>query len=87
MLREPLAAIDSKGLNDAERLMLDKKMRAFRQAGVDRDEKTREKVRDLISKITELGTQFDKNIREDTRYIQATKAHKLCVKRRERKKK
>ncbi len=69
-----VVAIDTEGLAPAERLMIDNKLRAFRKAGVDRDEKTREKVRALINEITELGTQFDRNIREDTRYLQATEA-------------
>ncbi|MGB1141326.1 MAG: M3 family metallopeptidase, partial [Halioglobus sp.] len=67
-----VAAIDSEGLSAPERLMLDNQLRAFRKAGVDRDEKTRGQVRALINEITALGTQFDKNIREDTRYLKAT---------------
>ena len=69
-----VAAIDAGDASPAERLMLDNKLRAFRKAGVDRDERTREQVRALINEITELGTLFDKNIREDTRYLSASEA-------------
>ena len=45
-------------------------LQEFRLAGVDRDEATRNKVRKLNARITELGQEFDKNILEDVRYIE-----------------
>ena len=67
-----VAAIDLNGASTAERLMVEKSLRDFRQAGVDRDQATRDRVRALIGEITELGTLYDKNIREDRRYVEAT---------------
>lgn len=67
-----VAAIETGALQAPEQLMVENKLRAFRKAGVDRDDKTRQQVRQILNEITELGTQFDRNIREDTRYLKAT---------------
>ena len=64
-----VAAIDLEEVSPAERHMVQRKLRKFRQAGVDRDEATRGRVRALINEITDLGTRFDKNIREDKRSV------------------
>ncbi len=69
-----VAAIDLDSASPAERLMVERRLRDFRRAGVDRDEATREKVRELINEITALGTQFDKNIRTDRRSVEASAA-------------
>src|SRR5690606_3524214 len=49
-------------------------LRGFRLSGVDKDEATRNKVRELNDKITRLGQEFDKNIQEDVRYIEVSPA-------------
>ena len=66
-----VAAIDTAKLELGERLMVENRLRDFRQMGVDRDQETREKVRELIAEITELGTRFDRAIREDRRFVEA----------------
>jgi thimet oligopeptidase len=38
--------------------------------GVDKDEATRQLIRDLQNEITAIGNEFDKNIREDVRSVQ-----------------
>ena len=45
-------------------------LQVFRLAGVDRNDATREQIRDLNDRITRLGQEFDKNILEDVRYIE-----------------
>ena len=67
-----VAAIDLSQASAAERLMVSRRLRDFRQAGVDRDQATRDKVRALIAEITELGTRFDRNIREDRQVVNAS---------------
>jgi thimet oligopeptidase len=67
-----VAAIERETLNASERLMVEKQLREFRKSGVDRDADTRAKVRALISEITDIGTEFDKNIRTDTRTLEVT---------------
>lgn len=66
-----VAAIDLGQASAAERLMVTRRLRDFRQAGVDRDQATRDRVRALIAEITELGSSFDRNIREDSGQVSA----------------
>ena len=44
-------------------------VRDFRRAGVDRDEATREEIRELRARLVRLGQEFTRNIVEDTRSI------------------
>lgn len=69
-----VAAMELESASPAERLMVENHLRDFRQAGVDRDQATRDRIRDLIGEITELGTRYEKNIRMDKREVEATAA-------------
>ena len=65
-----IAAIDTSSLNDVERYMVEESLAGFRRSGVDKDEATRQQIRDLQNEITAIGNEFDKNIREDVRSVQ-----------------
>lgn len=67
-----LAAIDSSTLSSADQYMLEQGLQSFRRAGVDKDQETRDKIRALRQEITEIGNQFDQNIRTDVRYVETT---------------
>jgi len=67
-----VAAIDLEPLGASERRMVENELREFRKSGVDRDQATRDRVRELKREITELGNTFDRTIREDTRYVDAS---------------
>jgi thimet oligopeptidase len=71
---ERVASIDTRELSAAEIKMVEERLRMARQSGVDRDESVRERVRQLKREITEIGDNFDKTIREDTRYVATTLA-------------
>ena len=59
-----LEAAPTEGLPDgAERVLADA-LRAFRRAGVDRDEATRERLRALAARDTDLSQSFSRNIRD-----------------------
>ncbi len=75
-----LAALDSTAAElDADaRRTLEKSLRDFKRAGVDRDEATRRKVRELNERITKLGQTFSRNIREDSRTIELADAAELA---------
>ncbi len=47
-------------------------LKGFHLSGVDKDEATRNKIRELSDRITQLGQEFDKNILEDVRYIEVS---------------
>lgn len=67
-----VAAIDLSKLDNTERFMVEFALSDFRRAGVDKDEATRNKIRALQQEITEIGNEFNKNIRSDVRYVEAT---------------
>ncbi len=54
-------------LDDGAQRMLHDALRDFRRSGVDRDEETRERVRALDQRLTDLGQAFDRNIRDGRR--------------------
>ncbi len=62
-----LSSVEDEPLGDGAKRMLEKALRDFRRAGVDRDEETRERVRALDQRLTDLGQAFDRNIRDGRR--------------------
>ena len=62
-----LGSVDGRPLDAGAQRMLDETLRDFRRAGVDRDEETRERVRALDQRLTDLGQAFDRNIRDGRR--------------------
>lgn len=49
-----------------------KTLKEFKRSGVDKDSVTRQKIAQLQEKLSKVGQTFNKNIREDVRYIYAT---------------
>ena len=68
-LFDVLAAVDAVGLDPDARRMLERSLRDFRRAGVDRDEEARERLRSLAERETEVGQLFSKNIREGVEHL------------------
>lgn len=66
---EALSAIDASTLDDDARRVLSLALRDFRRAGVDRDEATRQRLRELSERQTLRAQQFAKNIADDVRSI------------------
>ena len=62
-------AVDVSRLDTEARRMVEHQLRDFRRAGVDKDEATRQRLKDLARRETELGQAFDKNIRDDVRTV------------------
>lgn len=62
-----LAAAPAEGLDDPARRVLEKSLRDFRRAGVDRDEATRAELRELNEREVELAQAFSRGIRDDNR--------------------
>lgn len=61
---DALARIDAKGLDPAGRYYLERTLLHFRLAGVDRDEPTRARLKQLDAELVKLSQEFNKNIRE-----------------------
>jgi thimet oligopeptidase len=66
-LYEALAALDASGFDRQTRYYVERTLLAFQRAGVDRDEATRTRVRELQEELVVIGQDFDRNIRTDTR--------------------
>ncbi|WP_043710453.1 M3 family metallopeptidase [Corallococcus macrosporus] len=62
-----LAALDLSGEDAATRKWMEKVLREFRRAGVDRDDATRARVKALQEELVRIGQEFSRNIRQDTR--------------------
>ncbi|MGH8223361.1 MAG: M3 family metallopeptidase [Woeseiaceae bacterium] len=55
-----------------------KMLLGFRLSGVDKDETTRERIRALNDEIVAIGQEFDRNIRDDVRYLELESADDLA---------
>jgi thimet oligopeptidase len=71
---DALKAIDVKGLDTETRYYVEHELRDFKLAGVDKDDATRAKIKALREELVKIGQEFDRNIREDVRSIQAKPA-------------
>jgi thimet oligopeptidase len=71
-LFEIFAATDPAGLDDAAARVLRLTLREFRRAGVDQDEPTRGRLRELADRELVVDQEFGKNIRDDVRSISVT---------------
>jgi Zn-dependent oligopeptidases len=68
-LYEVLASLDPSGLDDGAKRMLEHTLRDFRRAGVDRDDATRARAKEIFDRLTDLTQAFSRNIREEIRSI------------------
>jgi thimet oligopeptidase len=64
---DALVELDVGAADEVTRHYVGRVLRDFRRAGVDRDEPTRSRVRDLVEELVTIGQDFDRNIRTDTR--------------------
>ncbi|MBS44468.1 MAG: peptidase M3 [Nocardioides sp.] len=66
-LYETFAGLDGSGLDAGATRLLEKVLRDFTRAGVDRDEETRTRVSEIQNRLTALDQEFSRNIRDDSR--------------------
>jgi len=69
-LHDALAAVDVSGEDAATRHYVEKALRDFRRAGVDRDDATRARVRALRDELVRIGQEFGRNIKDDVRRVE-----------------
>jgi thimet oligopeptidase len=69
-----LSRLDLSSADEATRYYLKITLRDFRHAGVDRDAKTRERVKQLNQELVRLGQEFQRNINNDVRKIEIAPA-------------
>ena len=68
-LYEVLAALDPAGADEVSRFFLEKSLRDFRRAGVDRDDATRASIQALQEELVRIGQAFGRNIKDDRRTL------------------
>lgn len=66
---ERLSTIDVSTSDEATRYFVFKVRRDFRRAGVDRDEATRARLREVREELVSVGQAFQRNINSDTRVV------------------
>jgi thimet oligopeptidase len=71
---DALAALDLTGADDETRYYVTKELRDFKLAGVDKDDKTRARIKELRDELVKIGQDFSRNIRDDVRTIKAKPA-------------
>jgi thimet oligopeptidase len=64
-----LQGLDPAGLDPAAAHLLEKALRDFRRAGVDRDEAIRARVKALREELVRIGQEFGRNIKDDVRRL------------------
>ncbi|HEY6098435.1 MAG TPA: M3 family metallopeptidase, partial [Anaeromyxobacter sp.] len=69
-LYDALASLDASGEDAATRYLVEKSLRDFRRAGVDKDEPTRARVRALREELVRIGQEFGRNIKDDVKRLE-----------------
>jgi thimet oligopeptidase len=68
-LYDVFAGLDPAGLEPVAKRLLEKTLDDFRRAGVDRDDETRARLAEINERLTEVGQEFSRNIRDDVRTV------------------
>jgi len=68
-LYEVFAAADGSGLDATDKRLFDKTLLDFHRGGVDQDDATRDRVKELSERAIVVGQEFSKNIRDDVRTV------------------
>ncbi|MGC2324052.1 MAG: M3 family metallopeptidase, partial [Terriglobales bacterium] len=71
---DALAGLDRSKLDAETKFYLEHTLRDFRRAGVDRDDATRAKIKDLREQLVKVGQEFGNNIKSDVRKIEVDPA-------------
>lgn len=72
-----LAALDVSKADAPTKHYVERQLLEFRLAGVDKDEATRNKIKQLNDKLTDLQSKFDRNISDGTRSVKVDDAKEL----------
>jgi len=71
---DALAGLDRSKLDAETRFYLESTLRDFRRAGVDRDDATRARIKELREQLVKTGQEFGNNIRSDVRKLEVEPA-------------
>jgi thimet oligopeptidase len=74
---QALAAVDASSEDAATKYYLERALLGYRLSGVDRDEATRDRIRALADRMTELSMTFSRTVQDDVRKIEVDNAEEL----------
>ncbi|QMV19259.1 peptidase M3 [Granulicella sp. 5B5] len=74
---EALQALDPSDEDEATKYYIDRALLGYRLSGVDKDEATREQIRALADRMTELSMNFSRTVQDDVRKIEVADAEEL----------
>jgi len=77
-LYDSVSQMDLSKADDATKFSIEKLFLAFQLSGVDKDDATRERIRALNDEIVAIGQEWDRNIREDVRYMELDSVDELA---------
>jgi thimet oligopeptidase len=67
-----------KDADDATKYYVERALLGYKLSGVDKDEPTRERIRALADKMTELSMSFSRTVQDDVRKIEVTDPNELA---------
>ena len=76
-LYDAVSKVELANVDDQAKRFVKKVLREFRRSGVDKDEATRARLKELHAKMVEVGQTFGRNIRDDVRKIYVDDADAL----------
>jgi len=71
---DAIQAVDVSAADPTTKYLVEKTLRDFRLAGVDKDEATRKQIQTIQDELVLVSQDFDRNIRNDSRTIKVTPA-------------
>jgi thimet oligopeptidase len=74
---DAVSQVDVSQVDPKTKRFVEKTLRDFRRSGVDKDPATREKIKKLEEELVVIGQEFEKNIREDVRFIELASVDQL----------
>jgi len=75
---EKVSQVDLSGSDSETQRFVEKLLVTFRLSGVDKDEETRARVKELNDEITAIGQEFDRNIVDDVRKLELSSVDQLA---------
>jgi thimet oligopeptidase len=75
---DALSRLDTSKADAETRYSVEKSLLSYKLAGVDKDDETRERIRTLNEEIAAIGQEFNRNIRDDVRYLELDSVEDLA---------
>lgn len=75
---EAVSQLDVSQEGESTKYSVEKTLLSYRLSGVDKDEATRQRIRELNRELVDIGQTFDRNIRDDVRTLELDSVNDLA---------